>query len=119
MDIASFLRPPPRRRPAWVGRVRLLAVICLAGFAFAVSAGPASAYRCVAAGQMECSKRPAPATPPRKDADVASFLFFIAIIGGILIVPIASKRLWSEPTWLERLQADAAAQPVRTDLDAE
>jgi hypothetical protein len=90
----------PRRRPAFAGRLVVLA--CLLVVLFGGSAAPARAYPCAPssaartlqvhlAAQKGCD-RSAKARPKRGDADPMSFVFFLGIVIVVVLFPVALGR---------------------------
>jgi hypothetical protein len=92
-------RTPPRR-PAFAGRLVVLA--CLLVVMFGGWATPARAYVCApssatrtltahVAAQKGCA-RPSKARPKRGDADPMSFVFFLGIVVVVVLFPVALGR---------------------------
>jgi hypothetical protein len=96
MHCGSSRRPP--RRTALAGRLALLCALLV--LAFGSSAGPATAYSCGATSQSvrtlaghraekkDCEQEPA-SPAKRANADAMSFVFFIGILIGVVLVPAA------------------------------
>jgi hypothetical protein len=101
MHCGSSWRTPSRRTVlAYAGRLALLA--CLLALAFGVAARPASAYVCGRApvetralqghvgSQKDCDR--SATRMKRGNADPMSFVFFMGLIVGFVLVPIALGR---------------------------
>jgi hypothetical protein len=95
MTFGSLSRTPPRRLSA---RRRIAAVLCVSLLFLSVGAAPAGAYPCgaKAARTLTAADCEAPAKPKRKaktgEPNMVSLAVFVAVIAGVLVIPLNSSR---------------------------
>jgi hypothetical protein len=102
MTHGSPLRPPPRRWSARTGGAGLVAAFCIALTVLTLGAGRAEAFPCgqpapartlSAVSEDECRRPGVRERPPQEKTDFVSLALFVAVLGGVMAVPLNySKR---------------------------
>ena len=99
MTSGSLMRTPPRRRFA----LRIATAFCIALLAISLGVGRADAYPCGAppsapergltmAQGDDCRRQQSPKPAERAEPNLLSLAIFVAVIFGVLLIPINYSR---------------------------